>query len=88
MRTHDELHMRVRRVQLAIAGAATAAVLIVGVRIVPGLIWRGVAVVEPCDRKAQDRFGDDVSIVRGEERISWWPPGWECRLTNGETIRR
>jgi hypothetical protein len=56
--------------------------------LVPMGIWRGIAVSEPCDQKALERFGpaDPAFAVRGNEHIQWLPPAWKCPLTNGETV--
>lgn len=55
--------------------------------LIPMGVWRGVAVIEPCDSNARQRYGDAAGVyaVRGAERVRLLPPAWECTLTNGET---
>lgn len=55
--------------------------------LLPGLVWRGVAVIERCDRAAAEKFGkESVYVLRGEEHVRLWTPVWVCPLDNGETI--
>jgi hypothetical protein len=56
--------------------------------LIPMGVWRGIAVIEPCDRKALERFGpaDTAFAVRGAEHVQWFPPAWECPLDNGESV--
>ena len=66
---------------LFLASLPWLAVLLMGV-------WRGVAVIEPCDRKAREQFGPEVGALvdRGREHVRWWPPAWECPLVSGESV--
>ena len=62
------------------------AVAVFGIRLVPGVIWRGTAVWEPCEAKVRDLYGDDVTVLRDEAHIRWAPPGWVCPLSNGDEL--
>lgn len=67
-----------------------AVVTVVGLpwlALIPMGIWRGIAVIEPCDAKAQDRFGKEAAYaVRGDEYARAFPPAWVCPLDNGESV--
>ena len=55
--------------------------------LIPMGLWRGIAVIEPCDRKAEERFGPQSTYaVRGAEHVRWLPPAWVCPLGNGESV--
>lgn len=63
-------------------------VLLPWLALIPMGVFRGVAVVEPCDRKARERFGQEVGalVERGAEHVRWWLPAWECPLVNGASV--
>lgn len=71
-------------------GVAAVAIVIamVGFALLPGLIWRGVAVVEPCEAKVSSQYGplDEVHVLREEIHLRWLPPHWVCPLSNGDEI--
>ena len=77
-----------RRTICLLVAAATLVLALPWLGLIPMGVWRGVAVIEPCDRKAQDRFGPvpGVYAVRGEEYVRLFPPAWVCPLDNGETV--
>lgn len=54
--------------------------------LVPSNIYRGVAVIERCDGEIKQRFGDDVEVIQGQERVRWFPPSWRCPATNGRVV--
>jgi hypothetical protein len=56
--------------------------------LIPMGIWRGLAVEEPCDRKALDRYGvaANVFAISGAEHVRLWPPAWVCPLANGDSV--
>jgi len=72
-------------------GAAVCVALLVvslpWLALIPMGIWRGVAVIEPCDHRAAERFGKETAFaVRGQEHVRAFPPAWVCPLTNGESV--
>jgi hypothetical protein len=73
-----------------LGGAVGLAVLLVvlGALILPGAIWRGTAVMEPCDAEVRQQYGplDEVHVLREDIHLRWFPPSWVCPLSNGEEV--
>ena len=54
--------------------------------LIPMGIFRGIAVVEVCDRKARERYGINTFTRQGEEHVRLLPPAWVCPLSNDEAV--
>lgn len=82
---------RRRQVLLISLGTVLVAAGVVVLPVVPGLVWEGTAVWEPCERRVEERFGEDsgITVLRDETHVDWWPvpPRWVCPLSNGDAVR-
>jgi hypothetical protein len=39
-----------------------------------------------CQDQARERFGPGVALLEDGVHFDWWPPAWQCRLTNGAEL--
>jgi hypothetical protein len=76
-----------RRTKVLLLSGTVLLGLLPWLALMPMGVWRGVAVVEPCDRNAEKQFGTEIAYaVRGAEYVRAFPPAWVCPLDNGESV--
>ncbi len=80
--------VRGRFVRFCIAALVILVLLAPWLRLVPGMVWTGVAVYEPCDTEARDHYGADARVLRSEvhARLWAWPSTWVCPIEGGGEV--